>query len=315
VKPQGVLTPIQKRSETARRSLAAAGFKEAVTWSFMKQETAKLFGGGDERLVLANPIAADLDCMRPTALANLVEACGRNAARGFADAALYEVGPIYLGDGPKDQRTVVTAVVAPNPPRRWDGAKVDALFELKGELFALLQELGAPVGSLQIAQGATNAWWHPGRSARIQLGPKQVLAEFGELHPSVLKALDVSGPVYGFELVLDNVPEPKRKATKTKPALKLSPFMPLHRDFAFVVARDKAAGDLVRAVAGADKLLISDARVFDVYEGPGVPDGFKSVAVEIEVQPKDKTLTDVEIEQLSAKVVQAAEKLGAKLRA
>jgi phenylalanyl-tRNA synthetase beta chain len=315
VKPQGVLTPIQKRAEAARRSLAAVGFKEAVTWSFMKQETAKLFGGGDERLVLANPIAADLDCMRPTALANLVEACGRNAARGFADAALYEVGPIYLGDGPKDQRTVVSAVVAPNPPRRWDGQTPDALFELKGELFALLEELGAPVGSLQIAQGQTNAWWHPGRSARIQLGPKQVLAEFGELHPSVLKTLDVSGPVYGFELVLDNVPEPKRKATKTKPALKLSPFMPLHRDFAFVVARDKASGDLVRAVAGADKALISEARVFDVYEGPGVPEGFKSVAVEIEVQPRDKTLTDVEIEQLSARVVQAAEKLGAKLRA
>jgi phenylalanyl-tRNA synthetase beta chain len=315
VKPGGVLTPLQKRAETARRALAAAGLQEAVTWSFMKHDTAKLFGGGDDRLVLDNPIAADLDAMRPTILANLVEAAGRNAARGFPDSALFEVGPIYLGDGPKDQRTAVTAVIAPQRPRRWDGGKQDALFELKGDLFALLEELGAPVGSLQIAQGATSPWWHPGRAARVQLGPKQVMAEFGELHPSVLKALDVDGPVYGFELVLDALPDPKRKATKTRPALKLSPLMPLRRDFAFVAPKDKAAGDLVRAVAGADRALIASARVFDVYEGPGVPEGFRSVAIEVEVQPREKTLTDAEIEALSTRVVQAAEKLGAKLRA
>jgi phenylalanyl-tRNA synthetase beta chain len=310
----GVLTPLQVRARTARRAMAAFGWKEALTWSFLKREIAERFGGGDERLVLENPIASDLDCMRPSVLPNLIEAAGRNADRGFPDAALFEVGPIYLGDGPGDQRTVVAAVLAPHPPRRWDGIRTDPLFDLKGDLFALLEELNAPVGSLQLAQGQTSPWWHPGRSARVQLGPKQVLAEFGELHPSLLKAMDVDGPVYGFELVLENVPEPKRKATKTRPALELSPLMPLSRDFAFLVDAAKPAADLVRAVAGADKALIAEARVFDVYEGPGVPDGQRSIAVEVRIQPREKTLTEAEIEAVSAKVVAAAEKLGAKLR-
>jgi phenylalanyl-tRNA synthetase beta chain len=313
--PHGVLTPLQVRARTARRAMAAAGYQEAVTWSFCATDTAALFGGGSERLQLANPIAADLDCMRPSILPNLIAAAGRNAARGFADAALYEVGPVYLGDGPKDQRTAVTALVAPNPPRRWDGRTTDALFELKADLFALLEELGAPIASLQVAQGANGPWWRPGRSARVQLGPKQAVAEFGELHPSALKALDVSGPMLGFELILETLPEPKRKATKTRPALALSPFMPLTRDFAFVIDKARPAADLVRAVAGADKALIEDARVFDVYEGPGVPEGRRSVAVEVRIQPKDKTLADADIEALTAKVVAAAEKVGAKLRA
>ncbi|HYF23885.1 MAG TPA: phenylalanine--tRNA ligase subunit beta [Caulobacteraceae bacterium] len=314
IRPQGVLTPLQQRARTARRSLAASGYAEAVTWSFLPREMAAMFGGGAQALVLENPIASDLDCMRPSALPNLVQAAGRNAARGFPDVALFEVGPLYLGDGPNDQRTAVTVVVAPHPPRRWDGAKEDALFRLKGDLFALLEEMGAPVASLQIAQGSAGAWWHPGRSARVQLGPKQVLAEFGELHPGVLDKLDVKGPVYGFELVLDAVPEPKRKATKTRPALQLSSLMPLTRDFAFLLSAEKPAGDLVRAVAGADKALIASARVFDVYEGAGVPEGMRSIAVEVQVQPRDKTLTDPEIEALSAKIVQAAEKAGARLR-
>jgi phenylalanyl-tRNA synthetase beta chain len=179
---------------------------------------------------------------------------------------------------------------------------------------ALLEELGAPVGSLQTVQGASSEWWHPGRSARLQLGPKQVLAEFGELHPRVLKALDVEGPVLGFELILDRVPEPKRRPTKTRPALQLSTLMPLTRDFAFVVDRDQPAADLVRALAGVDRELIADVAVFDVYEGKGVPKGKKSLALEVTVQPREKTLTDAEIEQLSKRIVAAAEKLGAKLR-
>jgi phenylalanyl-tRNA synthetase beta chain len=314
----GVLNPLQVRVRAARRSLAASGFKEALTWSFIPREHAEKFGGGDERLVLENPIASELNCMRPSILPGLIEAAGRNAKRGFADVAFYEIGPVYLGDGPKDQRTAITAIVAPHAPRRWDAQTKkpdeDALFELKGQLFALLEDLGAPVASLQIVQTGTSPWWRPGRSARIQLGPKQVMAEFGEIHPSLLKDLDVDGPVVAFELVLDSVPEPKKKATKTKPAAVLSPLMPLSRDFAFVVEADKPAGDLVRAVAGADKTLIEAVRVFDVYAGPGVADGFKSVAVEVAIQPREKTLTDAEIEALSAKVVAAAEKLGAKLR-
>jgi phenylalanyl-tRNA synthetase beta chain len=314
VKPDGVLTSLQKRSATARRALAAAGWAEAVTWSFMPRRLAESFGGGDARLVLDNPIAAELDCMRPSILPNLVQATSRNAARGFAEAALFEAGPIYLGDGPNDQRAVVAGVRTAFRTRRWDGPAQDALFALKGDLFALLETLGAPTSALQLVQGQSRPWWHPGRSARLQLGPKVVVAEFGELHPGLLAAMDAPGPLYGFELVLDALPEPKRRATKTRPALELSPLMPVRRDFAFVVEAERPAADLVRAAAGADKALIAEARVFDLYAGAGVPDGFKSLALEVTLQPRDKTLTDAEIEAVSARVVQAAEKLGAKLR-
>jgi phenylalanyl-tRNA synthetase beta chain len=312
----GVLTPRQTRARLARRALAAAGYAEAVTWSFTARKTAALFGGGGEAVVLANPIAADLDCMRPSILPNLIEAAGRNARRGFPDTALFEIGPVFAGDQPRDQRTAVAAILAPHAPRRWDTARAgEDVFTIKGELMALLDELGAPTAGLQIVQGQAGPWWHPGQSARLQLGPKAVIAEFGALHPAVLQALDVEGPIYGFELWLEAIPEPKRKATKTRPALKASPLMPLARDFAFLAPDALAAGDLVRAVLGADKALIASARVFDLYRGPGVPDGHKSLALEVHIQPVDQTLTDKDIEALSARVVAAAEKLGAKLRA
>src|SRR6185312_14255822 len=310
----GVLTPRQARARIARRALAAAGLQEAVTWSFTARKTAELFGGGSEALVLSNPIAAELDCMRPSILPNLIEAAGRNANRGFADAALFEIGPVFSGDEPNDQRTAVTAVIASHPPRGWDKPAAEDVFTIKGQLMALLEELGAPTGSLQVAQGSASPWWHPGQSARLQLGPKAVLAEFGQVHPAVLKALDVEGPVYAFELWLEAVPEPKKKATKSRPAWRGSALMPLSRDFAFVVPQALAAGDLVRAVQGADKALISAVRVFDLYQGAGVPEGSKSLAVEATIQPSGQTLTDKDIEALSAKIVAAAEKIGAKLR-
>ncbi len=311
----GILTARQARVRLARRALAAAGYAEAVTWSFTARKTAAMFGGGWENLILANPIAAELDCMRPSILPNLIEAAGRNARRGFPDVALFEIGPVFSGDQPGDQRTAIAAILAPHGPRRWDkGAAGDDVFAIKGELMALLDELGAPVASLQIAQGQAGAWWHPGQSARLQLGPKAVIAEFGALHPAVLQALDVEGPVYGFELWLEAVPEPKRKTTKSRPALKASALMPLSRDFAFLAPQALAAGDLTRAIQGADKALIASARVFDLYEGPGVPEGQKSLALEVQIQPVDQTLTEKDIEALSAKIVAAAEKLGAKLR-
>ncbi len=311
----GVLSPRQARVRTARRALAALGYAEAVTWSFTKQSTAALFGGGDDRLVLENPIAADLDCMRPSALPNLIQAAARNAARGFADAALFEIGPIYLGDGPADQRTVIAGLVAPHAARHWAGAGEGALFTLKGDLTSLLEQIGAPVASLQLVQGQNHDWWHPGRSARLQLGPKNVMVEFGELHPRVLKALDADGPILAFEIVLDNVPEPRGKSGKARGTADLSAFMPLTRDFAFVVEDAKPVGDLVRAATGADKVLIADVRVFDVYRGKGVDEGSKSVALEVVIQPRDATLTEAEIEALTAKVVAAVEKQGGKLRA
>ncbi|HWE45961.1 MAG TPA: phenylalanine--tRNA ligase subunit beta [Caulobacteraceae bacterium] len=313
-KPAGVLNPLQTRVRAARRSLGSKGWQEAVTWSFTSRAFAETFGGGAEALVLENPIAAELDCMRPSILPNLIKAAARNASRGFPDAALFEIGPIYLGDGPADQRTAITALAAPKPARRWDGVSEDPLFALKADLYALLDELGAPTAALQVNQTATSPWWRPGRSARLQLGPKQVMAEFGELHPSVLKALDAPAPMLGFELILDALPESKRKATKTRPAVELAALMPLSRDFAFVVKDDVTAGDLVRAVGGADKQLISEVRVFDLYRGAGVPEGSKSLAVEVRLQPRDKTLTDAEIEAVSSKIVAAAQKLGAMLR-
>jgi len=315
-RPGGVLTPLQARARTARRALAAAGYAEAVTWSFTSRDKARLFGGGDHPgLIVANPIASDLDCMRPSTLPNLIDAAGRAAARGFPNVALFEIGPVYADDTPAGQRLAATAVLAPHPARRWDGGAEDPLFALKADLQALLDELGAPTASLQIVQGQTSPWWHPGRSAAIKLGPKVTLAEFGELHPRVLAALDVAGPVYGFELVLAAIPEPRRKAGKTRPALDASALMPLSRDFAFVVAQDRPAGDLVRAAASADKALIAEVRVFDVYQGPGVAEGSKSVALQVALQPRDKTLTDAEIEAISARVVAAVAKLGGELRA
>ncbi len=307
-RPGGVLTGRQTRLRIARRALAAQGYQETVGWSFVSQADAVRFGGGADALVLANPIASDLDCMRPSALPGLIQAARRNAARGLGDVALFEIGPVFLGLEPQDQRTVIAAVAAPVAARRWDGVSEDALFLLKGDLIDLLADLGAPIGSLQVVQGGTSPWWHPGRSARVQLGPKAVMAEFGQLHPAVLRAMDLDETLYGFEVTVDALPEAKKKAAKGRAALDLSPLMPLRRDFAFVVDRDRPAGDLIRAARGADKALIADARVFDVYEGKGVPDGMRSVALEIMVQPREKTLTEPEIEALSSRVVAAVEK-------
>ena len=311
---KGVLNPRQARVRAARRALAAMGYAEAVTWSFTKQSTAALFGGGDARLMVENPIAADLDCMRPSALPNLIQAVARNADRGHPDAALFEIGPIYLDDTPTGQRTVIAGLVAPRAPRHWGGGAEDALFALKGDLMALLDELGAPTASLQLVQGQNRDWWHPGRSARLQLGPKNVMVEFGAVHPRVLKALAADAPMLAFEIVLDAVPEPRGKATKARGAAVLPPLMPLTRDFAFVMEDGKATGDLVRAVAGADKALIAEVRVFDVYRGAGVAEGMKSVALEVVIQPREATLTEAGIEGLSAKVVAAGAKAGATLR-
>jgi len=314
LRPGGVLTAAQAKARTARRALAAFGYSEAVTWSFMRQDWAKLFGGGDNKLVLANPIASELNCMRPSALPNLLEAAGRNAARGFSGVQLFEIGPIYQGLEPNDQKTAITAIKAPDKSRHWSARGEDALFALKSDLLELLEAVGAPVASLQLVQGSNTGHWHPGRSARLQLGPKQIVAEFGELHPAVLKALDLEGTYVGFEVRVDLLPSPKTKSGKSKGALSISNLMPLTRDFAFLLASDAVSGDLVRAIKGADKVLIGEAQVFDVYTGAGVPEGQKSLAVEVTLTPTDKTLTEPEIEAISTKIIAAAQKVGASLR-
>ncbi|OAI24018.1 phenylalanine--tRNA ligase subunit beta [Methylosinus sp. R-45379] len=316
-----VLTLLQKRTRAARRALAARGLVEAVTWSFVSKEQAQAFGSSDDnRLALANPIAAELSDMRPSLLPGLVTAAGRNAARGFPDVALFEVGQIFLGEDEKGQKIAATGLrrgfaLPSGAGRHWSGKeRAVGVFDVKADALALLQTLGVATGGLQIVAGGPS-WLHPGRSATLQFGPKAVIGHFGELHPRVLQALDVEGPIAAFEIILDALPAPKAKPTKAKAKLELSDLQPVSRDFAFLLDRGQPAGDLIRAVQGADRALITDVSVFDIYEGQGVPEGKKSVGVAVRLQPRDKTLTDVEIEALAHKIVtEAGKKTGAQLR-
>jgi phenylalanyl-tRNA synthetase beta chain len=312
-----VLTLMQKRARTSRRALAAQGLVEAVTWSFISAEQAEAFGGGAAGLKLANPIASDLSDMRPSLLPGLVAAAQRNASRGLGDQDLFEVGQIFLDPSEKGQRLAAAGIRRglAGAGRHWSApARRAGAFDAKEDVMTLLSALGVATGGLQIVPGGPS-WMHPGRSATLQFGPKAVIGHFGELHPRALKALDAEGPIAAFEIILDILPAPKAKPTKIKPRLELSDLQPLSRDFAFIVDRAAPAGDLVKAVAGADRALITDVSVFDVYEGVGVPEGKKSVGVAVTLQPREKTLTDAEIEAISEKIVsEAGKKTGATLR-
>jgi phenylalanyl-tRNA synthetase beta chain len=303
-----ILTPMQVRTRKAKRALAARGMVEAVTWSFIAKPQAALFGGGAPELALANPIAADLSDMRPSLIPGLVSAAQKNADRGFPDVALFEVGQIFKGDGPQDQCTAATGVrlalaKASGSGRHWSApaAEVDA-FDAKGDALAVLAAAGAPAQALQVVPGAP-AWFHPGRSGTIQIGPQNILGHFGELHPRALEALDAAGPLVAFEVILEKISEPKAKATRAKPVLDLAPFQPVTRDFAFVVDRAVKAADILRAAQGVDRKLITNVGVFDVYEGTGIEPGKKSIAIAVTIQPREKTMTDEEIDALAAKIV------------
>ncbi len=319
------LTLSQDRRRLARRGLAAHGLHEIVTWSFMDARAAALFcpqveHSGEEwlkaqGLILANPISSDLAAMRPSILPNLAAALQRNADHGRNDLALFEVAPVYQGDTPDKQINVAAGARRSSPPRHWQGAEAPAnVFDVKADALVALDAAGAPLASLQASADAPS-WYHPGRSGVLRLGPK-VLAHFGELHPGVLKAMDIDGSVHGFEVFLDTIPTPKKKPTKTRPALNASELLALTRDFAFVVDEDIAAAVLLKAVLGADKKYITGVRLFDVYRGKGVDDGKKSLAVEVAIQPQGKTFTDEEIEAIAARIVaQATKATGGVLRA
>jgi phenylalanyl-tRNA synthetase beta chain len=315
-----VLTLIQRRTRLAKRLLAVRGLVEAVTWSFIAASEARLFGGGDKRLALANPIASELSDMRPSLLPGLMKAAQRNADRGYGDVALFEVGQCFASDEPEGQAIKAAAVRrgtarAQGAGRHWDeAAETVDVFDAKADAMALLSQLGVPTAGVQVVPGGP-AWFHPGRSGTLQFGPKNVVGAFGEVHPKILKALDVKGPLVAFELTLDNLPPPKYRPTKIKPKLQLSEFQPVTRDFAFVVARSVAAGDILKAAQAAERQLIADIDVFDVYEGAGIDPDKKSVAIAVTLQPKEKTLTDAEIEAVSARIVaEVAKKTGAVLR-
>ena len=315
-----ILSPIQIRTRRAKRALAARGMVEAVTWSFIARPAAELFGGGQPELALANPIASDLSDMRPSLLPGLVAAAQANSNRGFPDVALFEVGQVFKGDKPEDQLVAASGVrhgfaSSKGMGRHWSGSATADALDAKADAFAVLAGAGAPMQALQIVPGGPS-WLHPGRSGTIQIGPQNILGYFGELHPRALEVLGADGPMIAFEVILDRIPAAKSKPTRAKAVLELSAFQPVSRDFAFIVDRGVKAGDIVRAAQGVDKKLITDVGVFDVYEGKGIDDGKKSVAIAVTLQPREKTLTDQEIEAIAAKIVaEVSKKTGGTLRA
>jgi len=320
-----ILTTLQIRTRTAKRTLATRGMLEAVTWSFIPEDQARLFGGGTQALKLANPIAADMSDMRPSLLPGLLTAAQRNADKGFGDVAIFEVSGTYESDRPEGQRRVAGGIRRGTASlngagRSWSnaakgGGKPVDVFDAKADALAVVEACGVPMSNIQIEKGAP-AWYHPGRSGTIKMGPKVVLGYFGEFHPKTLGSLDVSGALAGFEVFLDAMPDPKKKATRTKPGLDLSPFQAVKRDYAFVVASDVEAGAIIKAATTADRKLITGVNVFDVFEGASLGEGRKSVAIEVLIQPVDKTLTDEDFDALTAKIVANVEKTtGGVLRA
>ncbi|MGE0595775.1 MAG: phenylalanine--tRNA ligase subunit beta [Hyphomonadaceae bacterium] len=296
----------ESRLRVGRRAAASLGYLEAVTWSFCARADAETFGGGGERLLLANPIASDLDCMRPSPLPNLLRAAQANANRGFDDARLFEAGPVYRDDSDAGQERVIAAIWRARPPRHWRAAHQPDIFDVKRDVLMVLEAIGAPVASLQTS-AETPAHWRPGKSGALKLGAKLV-ALFGEIHPRALNALGVEAPALGFEVFVDSLPAPRAKGGRTKPQLEKLDQMPLTRDFAFVVDDSTAAADVVRAAFGAEKQLIADVSLFDVYRGERMAAGKKSLAIEVTLQPRERTLTDSEIEAVSAKIVTAVAK-------
>ncbi len=326
-----VLTPIQLRTRRAKRALATRGMVEAVTWSFIAKPFAELFDRdppakaqanhrGHPELSLANPIAADMSDMRPSLLPGLVIAAQANIDRGFSDLALFEVGQVFTGDRPEDELIAAAGIrhgyaSSQGIGRHWSGSGTADALDAKADAFAVLAAAGAPMQALQVVPGGPD-WLHPGRSGTIQIGPQNVLGYFGELHPRALEILRADGPLMAFEVILDRIPQAKQKPTRAKPVLELSPFQPVSRDFAFIVDRTVKAGDIVRAALSADKKLITEVTVFDVYEGKGIDDGKKSIAIAVTMQPREKTMTDEEIEAVAAKIVaEVTKKAGGTLRA
>ena len=305
--PRPVLSPMQRRVVTARRTAAALGYNECVSYSFIDQASAALFGGGTDATRLENPISSDMSHMRPDLLPGLLQAAARNQARGFADMALFEVGPAFSGGEPGEEQVMVSGLlVGRTGPRDVHGAaRAVDVYDVKADAEAVLAAIGAPA-KVQILRGA-DEWWHPGRHGKICLGPKKVLGVFGEVHPRVLAAMDVKGPAMAFTLYPAEVPLP-RKSGATRPALQISDLQAVERDFAFVVDADVEALALVNAAKGADKTLIEDVRVFDEFIGGSLGEGKKSLAITVRLQPSDKTLKDADIEAVAAKVVEKVTK-------
>lgn len=312
--PKPILSPLQRREQAARRTAAALGYNECVTYSFIDQAAAALFAGGDDATRLANPISSEMSHMRPALLPGLLQAAARNQARGFDDLALFEIGNAFHGPEPGEQHLLLSGLLVgrTGPRDVQKAARPVDIWDVKADAEAVLAAIGAPA-KVQIQRGA-QSWWHPGRHGKICLGPKTVLGVFGELHPKVLRAMDVKGPAVAFTIWPEAVPE-KRAKTTARPALDLVDLQAVDRDFAFVVDADVAAVDVVNAAAGADKGLIEAVRVFDEFTGGSLGEGKKSLAISVRMQPRDKTMTEKDIEAVGAKIVEKVQKAtGAVLR-
>lgn len=310
------LNPVQRRIRMAKRTAAGLGLRETVTWSFLSSDQARIFGDLPANLILDNPVSTEMDAMRPNLLPNLITAAGRNIDRGFKNVAIFEAGNQFLTDTPDGQHYVLAGIRrGDNHDRHWNSTpKSVDVYDAKADAMAILNAIGVNAANAQVVAEAPN-WYHPGRSGVIRLGPKNVMAYFGEIHPSVLKKLDVKGPLVGFEIMVGNIPKSRSKSGNSRGPLKSSDFQAVERDFAFVVDKDLIAEQIIKIVGSADKKLIDSINVFDIYQGTGIDDDKKSIAVNVRFQPTDKTMTDEEIEILRKKIIDlVAKKAGGTLR-
>jgi phenylalanyl-tRNA synthetase beta chain len=301
--PKQILSPMQKREQIARRAVAALGYNECVTYSFIDKKSAQLFGGGQDETMLENPISSEMSHMRPDLLAGLLQAANRNQARGFVDMALFEVGSVFHGGEPKEQHLQVACVlIGRTGPKDVHGESrpVD-LYDAKADAEAVLRAIGAPSKVQVLRDGAP--WWHPGRHGRLCLGPKKMLSVFGEVHPKVLREMDVKGPAVAFTIWPEDVPMP-RKSSATRPAMHLNDLQAVERDFAFVVDRSVGALAVVNAATGADKALIENVQIFDEFTGGSLRDDQKSLAITVRLQPQDATLKEDEIKAVSERIIE-----------
>lgn len=310
------LSPMQKRIRMAKRRAAVCGLREVITWSFISSSQAMLFADPKPELILDNPVSSDLNSMRPNLLPNLITAAGRNSDRGIKSVALFEAGNQFYSDKIDGQNFVIAGIRrGQKNERHWQKNSEDInVYDAKADAISILNAIGVKADNAQVVAEAP-AWYHPGRSGVIRLGPKNIMAYFGEIHPNILKKLDVKGPLVGFEIMLGNIPLPKSKVGNSRGPLKSSDFQSVERDFAFVVSKDLAAEQLVKVISSVDKKLIDSVNVFDVYEGAGIDDGKKSIAVNVRLQPFNKTMTDDEIEEFRQDVISIViKKTGGTLR-
>ena len=310
------LSPMQKCIRMAKRRAAVCGLREVITWSFISSSQAMLFADPKPELILDNPVSSDLNSMRPNLLPNLITAAGRNSDRGIKSVALFEAGNQFYSDKIDGQNFVIAGIRrGQKNERHWQKNSEDInVYDAKADAISILNAIGVKADNAQVVAEAP-AWYHPGRSGVIRLGPKNIMAYFGEIHPNILKKLDVKGPLVGFEIMLGNIPLPRSKVGNSRGPLKSSDFQSVERDFAFVVSKDLAAEQLVKVISSVDKKLIDSVNVFDVYEGAGIDDGKKSIAVNVRLQPFNKTMTDDEIEEFRQDVISIViKKTGGTLR-